>query len=271
MTRIFILISLTFILLERILPWRKDQPMIRKNFFSDVAFVLFNGYFFNRLFYASIAATVVVYFSKTMESLGVWDTLNSAVFRGQPLWLQFVALFLIQDFLKWCVHNLLHRIPALWSFHKVHHSVQIMDWMGNMRYHWVEIIVYNGLLFIPLSFLGFQASLFYWIGIIEITIGHFNHSNVKLNIKWLGYFLNSPRMHIWHHAADDPEAINKNFGIVLSVWDWIFGTAYMPANRTPQRLGFDDLETYPSGFILQSIYPLSLLFQKRPRKIAENV
>jgi sterol desaturase/sphingolipid hydroxylase (fatty acid hydroxylase superfamily) len=268
-TKIFILISLTFVLLERILPWRKDQPMIRKGFFSDVAFVLFNGYFFNRLFYASMAAIVVVYFSKSMESLGAWETLNTAIFRGQPLWLQFISLFLIQDFLKWCVHNLLHRVPALWSFHKVHHSVEIMDWMGNMRYHWVEVIVYNGLLFIPLSFLGFQGSLFYWIGIIEITIGHFNHSNIKLNIKWLGYFFNSPRMHIWHHAADDPEAINKNFGIVLSVWDWIFGTAYMPPNRTPQRLGFDDLPTYPSGFVLQSVYPLSLLFQKR--KIAENI
>jgi len=263
MIKAFVIISLGFMLLERLIPWRKEQPMLRKGFLSDLAFILFNGYLFNRLFYVSVAATVLVYFSKSMEALGVWDTLKSAIMRGQPLWLQFIVLFFIQDFLKWCVHNVLHRVPALWEFHKVHHSVEIMDWMGNMRYHWVEVIVYNGLLFIPLSFLGFNPHLFYWIGLIEIVIGHFNHSNVRLNIKWFGYFLNSPRFHIWHHAADDPQAINKNFGIVLSVWDWIFGTAYMPSNRVPGQLGFAEISRYPTGFVGQSIFPLSLLFQKR--------
>jgi sterol desaturase/sphingolipid hydroxylase (fatty acid hydroxylase superfamily) len=164
------------------------------------------------------------------------------------------------------VHNILHRVPALWAFHKVHHSIETMDWMGNMRYHWVEVVVYNSLLFIPLSFLGFQPQLFFWIGLIEIVIGHFNHSNVKLNIKWLGYFLNSPRMHIWHHAADDPQAINKNFGIVLSVWDWIFRTAYFPKDRVPQRLGFEGIESYPRGFLRQATFPLSLLFTTESRR-----
>jgi sterol desaturase/sphingolipid hydroxylase (fatty acid hydroxylase superfamily) len=70
-------------------------------------------------------------------------------------------------------------------------------------------------------------------------------------------------MHIWHHAADDPDAINKNFGIVLSLWDWIFGTAYMPSNRVPSRLGFADIAEYPSGFLLQYIFPVSLLFRKK--------
>jgi sterol desaturase/sphingolipid hydroxylase (fatty acid hydroxylase superfamily) len=267
----FILISLGFVLLERIFPWRKHQPLFRKGILSDLTFVFFNGYFFHRLFYFSLSASTVVYFSKYMQSLGVWNLLNSAIFRDQPFWQQFVALFLIQDFLKWCVHNLLHRVPLLWALHKVHHSVEIMDWMGNMRYHWVEVLVYNALLFIPLSFLGFNPHLFFWIGLIEIVIGHFNHSNVKLNIKWLGYFLNSPRMHIWHHAADDTLAINKNFGIVLSVWDWIFRTAYFPKGRVPQRLGFEGMESYPSGFFHQSTFPLSLLFPKKQERVAIKI
>jgi sterol desaturase/sphingolipid hydroxylase (fatty acid hydroxylase superfamily) len=262
MIRIFILVSLGFVLLERLIPWRKEQPMIREGFFSDVAFVLFNGYFFSRLFYSSLAVTIVFYFSKTMERLGIWDALNSAVMRSQPLWTQFLVLFFVQDFLKWCTHNLLHRVPALWAFHKVHHSVEVMDWMGNMRYHWMEVIVYNGLLFIPFTFLGFNPHLFYWTSIIEIVIGHFNHSNVNLNTKWLVYFVNCPRMHIWHHA-DEPEAVNKNFGIVLSVWDWIFGTAYMPIDRAPARLGFAEIAQYPSGFLRQYIFPVSLLFVRK--------
>jgi sterol desaturase/sphingolipid hydroxylase (fatty acid hydroxylase superfamily) len=197
-----------------------------------------------------------------MESLGVWDTLNSAVMRGQPLWLQFITLLLVQDFLKWCIHNILHRVPFLWQFHKVHHSVQIMDWIGNMRYHWLEAVVYYAILALPLTFLGFEPMLFYYIGIIEITIGHFNHSNIDADLKWLRYFFNSPRMHIWHHDLNLHGKYGKNFGITLSVWDWLFGTAYMPeerAPRQPQRLGFPDIETYPSWFLSQQLYPLSRL------------
>lgn len=263
MTKAFILISLAFTILERLIPWRKEQPMLRKGFLSDLIFIAFNGYLFSKLFYFSIAATVLVYFSHAMEALGVWHALNSAVMREQPVWAQFLVLFLIQDFLKWGVHNVLHRVPFLWEFHKVHHSVEIMDWMGNIRYHWMEVIVYNSLLFVPLSFLGFNPHLFFWTGIIEIIVGHCNHSNLNIDLKWLRFLINSPRFHIWHHAADDPQAVNKNFGIVLSLWDWIFNTAYMPTGRFPARLGFEGMQTYPSGFPNQYMFPLSLFWKNR--------
>ena len=101
MTKAFLLISLAFIILERLIPWRKEQPMLRKGFLTDLIFIAFNGYLFSKLFYFSLAATVLVYFSHAMETLGAWDTLNSAVMRGHPVWVQFLTLFLIQDFMKW--------------------------------------------------------------------------------------------------------------------------------------------------------------------------
>ena len=258
MTVIFFGISLLFVLLERIRPWRKDQPLLRDGWLTDLAHITFNGYVFRRVFFSAASVYAAVQFSHAMESFGVWDQLSSAVMRGKPLLLQWIMLFLIQDFLKWCIHNLLHRVPFLWQFHKVHHSVKIMDWIGNMRYHWMEIVVYNSLLFVPLSFLGFEPSLFYSIAILEIIIGHFNHSNINFDLRWLGYIVNNPRMHIWHHA-DEPEAVNKNFSVMLSLWDWLFGTAYMPSGRTPSRLGFEGIEKYPSRFLSQQLFPLSLL------------
>lgn len=263
MTLWFVVISLGFVVLERVRPWRRSQPALRKDLLTDLAFILFNAYLFSRLFYGPLSIAIHKQFFSAAESLGIQESLNMAVMRSQPFWLQFICLFLIQDFLKWCIHNLLHRVSWLWQFHKIHHSVRTMDWLGNMRYHWMEVLVYNSLLFLPLSFLGFAPRLFFWIGLIEITIGHLNHSNVNIDLRWLRYFLNSPRMHIWHHAADEPQAINRNFGIVLSVWDWLFQTAYMPAGRSPQRLGFAGMETYPSGFAAQYTFPLSLLFRKK--------
>jgi len=145
-----------------------------------------------------------------------------------------------------------------------------MDWMGNIRYHWMEVIVYNSLLFVPLSFLGFDPHLFFWTGIIEIVVGHCNHSNLNIDLKWLRYFVNSPRMHIWHHAADEPEAVNKNFGIVLSVWDWIFRTAYMrrPISGTP-RFRWD--AGIPFRLLRQYLFPLSLIFRKGRKPVASPV
>ncbi len=35
-------------------------------------------------------------------------------------------------------------------------------------------------------------------------------------------------MHRIHHSRE-PQHFNKNFGVVTSVWDRLFGTAYFPA------------------------------------------
>ena len=49
------------------------------------------------------------------------------------------------DFIQWGIHRLLHRVPFLWGFHKVHHSIIEMDWNGSMRFHWLEIVGYRSL------------------------------------------------------------------------------------------------------------------------------
>lgn len=124
---------------------------------------------------------------------------------GQVLALQFTAYFLLKDFLDWCVHNLLHRVPTLWEFHKLHHSIVDMDWIGNFRFHWLEIVVYQGLTYFPLVILGVDPTVILLVAIASTLIGHLNHSNLDLTWGPLRYVFNSPRrMHIWHHAAEMP-------------------------------------------------------------------
>ncbi|MEO6538471.1 MAG: sterol desaturase family protein, partial [Ferruginibacter sp.] len=71
----------------------------------------------------------------------------------------------------------------------------------------------------------------------------------------LKYIFNNPKMHIWHHAKDLPEPYGVNFGLSLSMWDYIFGTAYLPANGRDIKLGFKGVENYPGRFIKQLIEP----------------
>ena len=65
-------------------------------------------------------------------------------------------------------------------------------------------------------------------------------------------------MHIWHHVKKMPEEYPKgiNYGISLSLWDYLFKTAYIPYAGRDIELGFDHDENFPQTFVAQEIYPL---------------
>ena len=65
-------------------------------------------------------------------------------------------------------------------------------------------------------------------------------------------------MHIWHHSKELPEGKHGvNFGLSLSIWDYIFKTAYIPKDGRDIELGFDDEDEFPKSFGGQVTYPLS--------------
>ena len=57
-------------------------------------------------------------------------------------------------------------------------------------------------------------------------------------------------MHIWHHAHDMPESHKNgvNFGITLSIWDYLFKTDYIPYEGRDIKLGFPGIEEFPKDF-----------------------
>ncbi len=132
---------------------------------------------------------------------------------------------MVKDFLEWCVHNLLHRVSWLWTLHKLHHSIVEMDFIGNFRFHWMEILVYDGLKWLPLAALGADPAALLAVGAISTAVGHLNHANLRIAWGPLRYVLNSPRMHVWHHDYELHGRCGQNFGVVFSVWDWVFRTS----------------------------------------------
>lgn len=248
-----IVASITFFVLERLKPARPKQRAFRPQVSNDIGYLIING-----KVYALLSAGIVAWFAT-----GANDLLESASLlpeRGwlaeRNFWLQILVFLLISDFLQWCVHNLLHRVPFLWSFHKVHHSIHDMDWAGSFRFHWVEIVVYKTLQYVPLLYLGGDPEPLLVVYVFGTFWGHFNHANLDFGIGPLAYIFNSPRMHIWHHDASEEGGIAKNFGIVLSLWDWIFRTAYWPRDRAPERIGYRSDQEMPRALPLQLIFPL---------------
>ena len=132
-----------------------------------------------------------------------------------------------------------------------------MGFAAQFRFHFVETLVYKSAQYIPLAMIGFGIEQFFVVHMFSVFIGHLNHANLDWSYGPLGYVLNNPRMHIWHHAkALPPEhKYGMNFGLSLSIWDYLFGTAYVPKSGKDIEIGFDGDERFPHDFTGQLTYP----------------
>jgi sterol desaturase/sphingolipid hydroxylase (fatty acid hydroxylase superfamily) len=251
-----IAISVLVYALELLFPWRKNQKAIREDFWLDAFYMFFNFFLFGLVGYAALSTVVSQAFNDLLANVFGIKNLVAIQVGSLPHWAQLLILFLVRDFVQWNVHRLLHWSPWLWQFHKVHHSVREMGFAAHLRYHFVETFVYRTIEYLPLAMIGFGIQDFILVHLFTIVIGHLNHANFNLPLGPLKYVLNSPQMHIWHHARDLPAgSTGINFGITLSVWDYIFGTASIPYDGRDIPLGFEEVDNYPHGFFSQMAKP----------------
>jgi sterol desaturase/sphingolipid hydroxylase (fatty acid hydroxylase superfamily)/rhodanese-related sulfurtransferase len=252
------LFSVFVMALERLAPWRPQQRQLRPYLWSDLLHLVFNGHFLGVLVYGVYTGFVHAPLVALLERAGVASALYAGAASLWPTAVQVVVALVVVDFTQWLVHNLLHRVTALWQIHKVHHSIVDgeMDFIVSFRFHWLEVVVYKSVLYVPLAFFGFGMEAIFFHAVFGTLIGHLNHANVDIGWGPLRYVLNSPRMHIWHHDYEGDEKTTKNFGIILSVWDWIFGTAHLP-DHPPARLGYAGVEAMPRDFLSHAAWPLS--------------
>jgi sterol desaturase/sphingolipid hydroxylase (fatty acid hydroxylase superfamily) len=235
-------------------PWRREQPRIRRDFFLDAWYMFFNFFGFGLLGYAAVASATEALFRDALAAVNV-RSLTLVDLSGWPLPAQVGAFFVLRDFVQWNIHRLLHRVDRLWELHKVHHSVQQMGFAAHLRYHWAETVVYRTLEYIPLALMGLGVTQLFAAHFIALTIGHLNHANTVLPMGPLKYVLNNSRMHIWHHARQLPRRFGANFGISLSIWDYLFATAYVPRDGCQEPLGFEHVESFPQTFWRQITHP----------------
>jgi sterol desaturase/sphingolipid hydroxylase (fatty acid hydroxylase superfamily) len=252
----FVIIGLVFSLFEYFFSYRKEKKSLNQSL-SDFAYQLINY----KLVGAYLELAVVyslswLPFAKFQYGEAFWEPI--------PIWIRFVFFLIAVDFCEYLVHNLLHRVPFLWEFHKVHHAIPKLDWWGNMHFHPLEIFIYKFFLYVPLIFLQplFPTEYFLHFVLLRLAIGSLAHTNLNINLGPLNYLINNPTIHRWHHAAGK-EAVNKNLGVTFTAWDFIFGTALYPKNRPyPEKgLGFPQSSSF-SSFFKQLYLPFIHLFKK---------
>lgn len=186
---------------------------------------------------------------------------ESVVPRGPTLGVVGITfvLFATADFTTYWVHRLHHERRRLWPFHAVHHSAEVMTPITLYRKHPVYDVfstaakgvlggAAQGLLLavfvdsISISLIaGANAAYF----LFNLAGSNLRHSHI-----WLGYgpilsrIFISPAQHQIHHSTA-PEHFDKNYGEVFAVWDWVFGTLYVPSERQTLRFGLADSQGNP--------------------------
>lgn len=244
---IFATIGVSFFLLERLFPDR-TQAVWRKGLVSDCLYVPIH--FTLRLLVSFFLATEL-----TALGRAVLPHYTDLV-RGESIWLQVVVLLVTLDLVFYVMHRAKHKYRWWWRLHETHHSSEDLDFMSSVRFHPFEKILDRLIYMLPLVVLGADESALVVWSTIEVASGMFIHANTRFTLGPFIYLFVGPEMHRWHHALAR-EHQDSNFGNVLSIYDWLFGTAYLAATR-PEAFGIP-APAYPHENIVQQF-----LFAFRP-------
>jgi len=178
-------------------------------------------------------------------------------------WMLLYALvsLLCYDFVFYLIHYTMHKVPALWAIHKIHHSAEVLTPITRSREHFLAGPIWASGAAISL---GFSAGLFAYLfdgGITQATLfnagfftfllgltGAFRHYHVQLRYpRWLEKWIQSPAMHHTHHSYLKKHW-DTNMAAITSIYDRMFGTLYIPEKDeyTPWGLGPETQHEYRS-------------------------
>lgn len=240
--------SLIFIFIEKLFALRRDQPVFRPEWQTDLHHFIVNH--------------MIVGFVLLATNLAVHKLFGWAAKDGLQAWVQdlnfFVALFaivLVADLVQYWTHRAYHEVPLLWRLHAVHHSAKSMDWLAGSRQHIVELLITRTLVLAPIYVLGFSKEV---IDAYIVIVGFqavFNHANVSVRLGPLRYVIVTPNFHHWHHSQDDA-AIDRNYAAHFAFLDHLFGTAVQSDKAWPEHYGVKG-DYVPNGFWRQLTFPFT--------------
>jgi sterol desaturase/sphingolipid hydroxylase (fatty acid hydroxylase superfamily) len=253
--------------LERLVPARPQQKLLSTSSLQDAAWFFYEG-----VLHALIVVTWVALLTWAYARLGGKILLPGLA--GLSDGWRFVIGIVLVDFCMWLQHRVNHFIPWLWELHAVHHSQKEINFFTDFRYHVLEYVVRETFLAIPFVLLGVQVPDIVYFSIVRRWYTRFYHANIRTDLGPLRYVLVTPQSHRIHHSIE-PRHQNKNFGSLLSVFDFVFGTQYRGWNEYPET-GVDDHEfphetTRELGTLLlmpvrQMVYPLRRIGRELARK-----
>lgn len=229
--------------------YAKRNILTHESFVADIKLFVLSTIFMPVIVAALVVSTATVSNGVHMLLQGAFGPIEPGTGHdGAIRLISTVVLFLAYEIGYWVDHWLKHRVPLLWSFHRLHHTAEVLTPLTNFRNHPIDSIVFGYML---AMFIGGASGLLAWLfdgnvhsysvdgkNILFIvflwTIGHLQHSQlwIPFSGRW-GRLVLSPAHHQIHHS-NDPRHYNRNFGSVLAIWDGFFGTLEIPSPENPR-------------------------------------
>lgn len=156
----------------------------------------------------------------------------------QNQWAYWIALIIGQDFLFYVLHYVDHYSRFFWAVHVTHHSSEEFNLTVGFRSSVFQPL-YRFVYFIPLSLLGFAGKDIMFIYSATQIYGILIHTKYVKKLGFLEWFLSTPSHHRVHHASNIPY-LDKNMGMLLIIWDRIFGTFAEEREDEPVRYGLTE-------------------------------
>lgn len=197
------------------------------------------------VFAVGSSGAIAVLSSHLFERMGVRPLLAVPPFAAAPiiqvLWGIVGTVFgaLAFEFFYYWLHRAQHAFPVLWRFHSVHHSINDIS-AGNAYAHWTEEFWRALFISLPAGLLvpaGIPTAP--WIQTVMMVQAAYVHSQIRLRLGPLNWIICESRYHRIHHSIETRH-FDVNFGVFTPIWDWIFGTQYMPAKDEWPNTGLSD-------------------------------
>jgi len=161
-----------------------------------------------------------------------------------------ITLFVIDDFSRFIVHFLYHKVPFLWRFHAIHHSAKVMTPLTLYRIHFVEYCINSAR---SILVTGFISGVFLYCfdgrintyDIIGVSIlnmmfnalgANLRHSHIPIHFGKFEHLFISPAQHQLHHSSKQQD-LDINFGSSLAIWDKLFRSWRAGNINTSPRFG----------------------------------
>lgn len=156
-----------------------------------------------------------------------------------PGWLAILLAILIGDVVGYWAHRLQHRVGVLWAFHTTHHSQPDLNLFTGARFHPVDALFLALCAYVPMRIISGGPQLWPWLALGLWAINMLIHSRLPWSYGPLYGVVVSPAFHAFHHSMQ-PEHHDRNFSSgLLSIWDYLFGTAVGRDEPAPQTFGLD--------------------------------
>lgn len=273
-------------------PWKafRARYLSRELWWHPSARVDYRFYLANAVFVPLALGPLILQGSSVSEMLehafgSASAATTSPEYRIAARLLYSLLFFLAYDFGRFLAHSLLHDLPWLWEFHKVHHSAEVLTPLTAARVHPFDLAIMacvpalltgtltwcfhrwvdSGIEFY--TFLGMHV-LLWMFGLID---------NLRHWQVWISYgsalnrWLISPAHHQLHHSAER-EHWGCNRGFELAIWDRLYGTLRVPPDQQLNlRFGLgDDTDGCWRSVSRLYFWPFGLLARRMSRRAPKS-